>query len=225
MSPEIVRQDVDACPNMRRDATSVGLRSRFLEFLQAAGRSLKQNETCTKSDEIDDNGEALGIATRTCTGLESISLTGTADQLTRTIAELYCVSRPCLTKFHLQFKKKGDVVPALRELGNRAAVLHDFAYDGVLPEIGAFDVIARGAPLLEFVRIDLFYNMQRIPDFEARVVDIVQTFATCPGLRLLEIWEVTGFTSRLDAVADICARLRLGKGCTASVTVLGTDYL
>lgn len=155
----------------------------------------------------------------------TIRLGGFVDWVEDSIEELFRVPRPLLTKIYLSIEDDGNSMAVLEKLGNCARSLRYFNYSGFLLEDGAFEHIARGAPL-GYVRIVFRQNLDEIPGSDARMEDIVRTFSICPNLRRLQVEDKrSGCCRALRSIADICCRIRLVKGNRVSVNVLNRDYL
>lgn len=98
----------------------------------------------------------------------------------------------------------GNAGVALEELVACAHTLREFLFWRELQDPGAFEAIAKNAPLLKTVDIS--------PDNEERLVDIVHTFAACRKLQKLIISDRApedGSTpQRSEKVANQFCRLR-----------------
>lgn len=86
------------------------------------------------------------------------------------------IPKPRLTSFGLRLWSNCNAIAAFRELGERGGTLRDFSVHGNLQEVGAFEAIARGAPLLETVFIKLQREHEVNPGRDEGVADMVRTF-------------------------------------------------
>lgn len=213
LPPVLLEQVVTDCPNMSCD---IKTRPALLEeVLSALGKDLLSLDTDLPTI-TGLNGQMLGAVARSCTGLRTISLSGDADMMADAVEELLLAHKPLLSNIQLNIGELGNSMTVFEKLG--------ISFCGFLPEDGALDHIARGAPLLEVVHIVLL-DMEEIPGFEERIEAIVRSFATCPNLQQLEIEDCEGAPLRFDSVANLCAHLRLRKGNCETVTVFEVEYL
>lgn len=83
---------------------------------------------------------------------------------------------------------------------------------------------ARGAPLLRKVSIVLRRNAGSDVWLRMLIEDILLTFSNCSELQQLEIHAHHTFNNRIEAVANLCRRLRFQKKGVMHVRVLGVEY-
>lgn len=181
--------------------------------------------------------------------LEEMRLTVPANAAVSAIKALFSHEMPLLTKFDLSICDRddynngdavgeeadrdetfGDVSEALLELSAHVGTLRDFGFHGYSQDRGAFSAIARGAPMLQNVRLN-FLDMDLseestayITQYQARVEDTVSLFMECPALNHLEQYGSIDKEIPLDRIADACRRLQLTKNRHLSAEVLGVKY-
>lgn len=147
-------------------------------------------------------------ATSACDALETIHLSAYPKQAANGIKELFHSDKPLLDSVHLavhcdEYSEndaealQGDAEDVFPELGCRGARLRKFRFIGQLQKKGAFSDIVRGAPLLEDVKISLDDNfVAPLGAMEESTRDIMETFAKCANLRVLEIISLPRISKR-----------------------------
>lgn len=186
----------------------------------------------------DPEENDLANASRECYALETIHLSvSNPKQAANCMKELFRFNKPLMHSVRLSVHcdeysgddaeaLQGHAVDVFRELGSRGARLRKFRFMGQLQKKGAFKELVRGTPLLEDVRISLDDNFDvPLSAMGETLRDIVETFANCANLRVLEVTANSCFRTILETVANACCLLRARQEHRVYVSILGMDYL
>lgn len=208
-----------SCPNLR---CTIGPK-KLPEMMRAMGSSLK-----TIMWDWGDKIECKNLTSfaGSCNAIQSIYLREYPDNAARVLRGLLHSDNPLLTFLSLDVSGEGDVGPALRELGARAGTLRKLMYVGTVMTGHTLEAVARGAPLLERVEIELTEDeISRRPE---RVVRFTKAFLECPKLRYFYVhtqdWDEDR-SVHLDEIAIACRRARFQRKFPLYVNLFEIEYL
>lgn len=196
---------------------------------------------CAKSAflDLDDlqnehNMQEVKLALRPSVNLEDVSLHVSPDDAVRGVKELFCYDRPLLTSLELGIygDNGDDLGEVLQELSAHVGHLRKFSFKANSEDNGSFEAVARNALMLEDVRIRfndriLGENVPGLtaPEYEEQLAGTVAAFLKCPKLRLLEVFPDIKDEEEIEAIANLCCRVRLKGSNRFYVKVHGIEYL
>lgn len=225
MPSALCAQLVAACKNMRCEVKHMVSSGRVQNHDVALGPSIRTMHARVQIGPLDI--EELVAAMSACTQLEKFGLDVSSSLALNTLKDIFHRGKPMLQDFALSLLGPGCHNKTVRELGSYVGNLRQFSFSGHLAEFGDFKPVARGAPLLQRAEIFVDGELTKYSRYEARVVDVVQTFLGCPDMHqlLFRTFPCDATGQRLEQIADLCTRLRLWKKPDSYVEVFSVDYL